>query len=912
MFDLRQDVINFSKTMLAQIPFNTVLSYADTLFDKKEKPVNIDDELLFLNSTPLSDIAYSNETNAEFFTMTNINTNASIQVSNRPSTQGELRGKILRDLIDERKKTNPQETVYDTITRAIKMPEHSDVVGLLRSFFVVDSQKKYPLPMSEEHFKDFTSKCLDAVQKKIDAKQLSSGLTLEQINEDIENIWEGIDVADIFDSTMPKNTFDFTSSQTSLENVDEDIQTLQGRALINLSNLRASFSSSADALEKIDQQIKKIESLKKVTIPGQTLEYYSIADSAGGVTEKTCLIDKNTLSKKLEGLAQVNEYSQFLKYKISMNAILKHPKHGNVTEVQREAIGLKIAKILGFEHVTENTMVNHKTQKGLEPCLFVPFGHMEELGQAMNDAKTRGNGRLLTAKSSNVEDFGKYSAYFALCSDPDFIGKVGQNKGLTTQQTNPQKLYVFDQVFMPTRFLKLNSAFNLVPSNLLAKGPNFIARHFVGRNKSIINDASYEEKISGAMNLLNKKNDIDNMFRQIEATHKSKDDPVSKTLYKDAKECKKIFNARVRNIEKLFPSVKVGQQLTPISKLDKDNQDILKKAMLVNVLINKPKLYDKNGKSYREPFISSASTRVKGVEIDGDNVKISFSRGFGTVLSKNKRKMLEAQGFEISPDGKSATIKRENLPSSLYKQDEKATDKKEVTSTQAQKDVQDGVLFNELKVMDKKKERSLKDMGFITDSGNLKIDAQDLLARVDWTMHERNMSLVKQRLEQEGFKFTSELTGEHNTPELFATISREKLENLTFLKHDLYVDKDTNYFTKEKIKSLAYNYGVKLNPRQIDQLYQATGRAGITHLLEKWGIKHKGFGEHIKECHRLGMQKSILQPFITEPKKSKHREALFTAFKNQFKEVTLAHGQLNEPKGSSESLGLGAGRPSPS
>jgi len=604
MNTLKDDVVLFSKKLLAQIPFNTVLSYADTLFDKKSESVNIDQEVAFLKGTTLSDIEYSDETDADFFTMKNKLTGASIKVSNRTSTQGELRGQNLRNLIDERKEIAPQETVFDTITRAIKMPEHSDVVGLLRSFFVVDSQKTYPLPMSEEHFKDFTSRCLDAVQKKIDAKQLSSELTPEQINQNIENIWEGIDLAAIFDATMAENTFDFTSRKTKLENMD--LEALQSMAKNNLERLKQGLSSSPENIKKINEQIKKIESLKKVTIPGQTKEYYSIADSAGGVTEKTCLIDKDTLRNKLTGLGLANDSSKIIKNKISMNAILKHPKHGNVTEVQREAIGLKIAKILGFEHVTENTMVNHETEKGFQPCLFVPFGHMEQLTQAMNDAKKSGNGRLLTARFANVEDFGKYSAYFALCGDPDFIGKDGQNKGLTTQQTDPQKLYVFDQVFMPTRFLKLNSAFNLVPANLLAKGFNFIARHFIGRNKSIINDSSYEEKISGTMNLLNKKKDIDNMFKQIKATHKFKDDPVSKVLYKDAKECKKIFNARVRNIEKLFPSVKVGQQLTPISELDKDHQDILKKAMLVNLLINKPKLYDKNGKPYREPFISSA------------------------------------------------------------------------------------------------------------------------------------------------------------------------------------------------------------------------------------------------------------------------------------------------------------------
>jgi hypothetical protein len=421
-------------------------------------------------------------------------------------------------------------------------------------------------------------------------------------------------------------------------------------------------------IDDVNNQIAKINSLKRVLIPvgnkGELRVFYSIADSAGGVTEKTCLVDEKTLKEKLENLKDATTIKEVRENKIRMNAILKHPKAGKDTEVQREAIGLKIARTLEFKEVTESTLVYHDTGKGVHPCLFVPFGKMSLMTDFVANQESM-HGRLPKEHFDTVEDFGKYSAFFMLCGDPDFMGKTAQNKGLAGDPL--KQLYVFDQVFMTDNNFGLDRAFNLVPTNNLAALPKPISRHFMGRNKSVINDSSFAEKIQGAITLLENKEKIQEIFIDISKANGGPDatDPLAKKLQKDAKDCLKTFNTRIASIEKLFPPLTINNQTKKVSDLikdkDKGNLEILKKSMLATQIINKPKLYDKSGEPYRTPFIANPSMRVKNVSINGDEVLVSFSGRFGRALSENKKQLLTEQGFKISPNGKSATISKENL-----------------------------------------------------------------------------------------------------------------------------------------------------------------------------------------------------------------------------------------------------------
>ncbi|MDA0698146.1 MAG: hypothetical protein O2793_17335, partial [Proteobacteria bacterium] len=474
--------------------------------------------------------------------------------------------------------------------------------------------------------------------------------------------------------------FSYTSRETLIAEINPEVKELIKKVKESLERLLESYlpplsKANEDEKAEIQKQLDKIDSLKRVLIPTKDGDkiFYSLADSAGGVTEKTCLIDEDTLKTNLQELAKAQKFEGIQQNKIRMNAILKHPKAGKDTEVQREAIGLKIGRMLGFRDVTESTLVNHDTGNGQHPCLFVPFGQMELLTPTIEHADSM-KGRLKKEHFQSVEDFGKYSAFFMLCSDPDFIGKAGQNKGLTGD--GPKRLYMFDQVFMTDSNLGLDRSFNLVPTNLLSKLPNFIARHFMGRNKSVVNDSSFEEKVQGAIGLLQKKEDIQQMFQDVILANSNKpDDPLVKVLQKDAKECLKSFNARIGSIQKLFPSIKVNGEPKQIGDLvrasrsdDKSasdaaikNLELLKKSMLVTQLINKPQLFDKSGKPYRAPFFTNPSTSVKGVSFNNDEVTISFSRRFGPPLSETKKATLRQFGFTISEDGKSATISQEGL-----------------------------------------------------------------------------------------------------------------------------------------------------------------------------------------------------------------------------------------------------------
>nr|MCH9717551.1 hypothetical protein [Gammaproteobacteria bacterium] len=424
---------------------------------------------------------------------------------------------------------------------------------------------------------------------------------------------------------------------------------------------------SREKQETIRKQGAKLDSLKPITIPmedGTSATYYSIADNAGGVTEKTCLISEERLQKTLTKLANAEDFTALEQNKIQMNAILKHPKAGKDTEVQREAIGLKMARILEFPQVTGSTLVSHDTGSGRHPCLFVPFAENMELLTDSIDSPETMHGRLEKEKMEGVEDFGKYSAYFMLCGDPDFIGKNGQNKGLVKGEKGGKQLYIFDQVFMKESNFGMDGALNITPTNPLAKMPGS-SRHYMGRNKSVINDSSYEEKVKGAIHVLKKEDEMRGMFNDIaKANEEAQGNPTVRQLRSDAASCRRSFDARVENVKALFPPVTLKGEPKRIDELlDKPGKlDLVTKAMVTNQLLSEPQGADASGKPYRAPFFSTPSTKVSGISFMEDGgVKINFSRRLGTPLSENKKTTLSKHGFVVSPDGQSATISEQEL-----------------------------------------------------------------------------------------------------------------------------------------------------------------------------------------------------------------------------------------------------------
>ena len=479
--------------------------------------------------------------------------------------------------------------------------------------------------------------------------------------------------------TQSQNTtedFDFANRKVVAENaMPDDIKQLAESVLKKLKTIsiptvkkRGSFGrtltvvNNSDSQKNIEDQIKKITSLKLLQIPAGNNElknYYILDDNAGGVTEKTCLIDEATLKATLTKLNE-NIHDNRATTKIRMNAILKHPKAGVDTEVQREAIGLEIARILGFKSVTDSTMVSYNIKGVDRPCLFVPFGNMTLLTESIDSPQTY-EGRIQASQQKNIEDFGKYSAYFMLCSDTDFIGKNGQNKGLTNMG-DPKSLYIFDQVFMADNNFSFDDSLNLTPSTYFSQAPSKVARHFMGRNKSVINDSSYEEKISGVMHLIKNEENISSMLQGI-ANKETQNSTLIRTLCNDARKCLTSFLSRMNIIKSIIPPVQVDSDNKSINEINDSQQEIIKKSMLLNRLLNKPILFDQKGQPYRAPYVQTTHTKVSNIAINSaeNSVTISLRRGSGQPLSDKKRQTLQKFGFEVTSDGNSAKINIDQL-----------------------------------------------------------------------------------------------------------------------------------------------------------------------------------------------------------------------------------------------------------
>lgn len=248
---LKDDVIKMTKSMIPQIPFNTIYSYADNLFDLPEVSfgdLSIQTQVDFFKKTKLSDIEYSNTDKAGSFTMTNRLTGESIQVSNRMSSRGELRGEKLRELLNQRKQENPDEFVYETITRAIKTPKFSDMVTMLRGVFSTGegAKENYGIPMTEEHFELFTAMLFGKIQEKIQNKTLENDIEPKDIRDSEElqeRIWKGIDIGAIYEATQ-NLTVNFQKIKEKSEELSNRGYSKAAQAALGLySNLTAQKES---------------------------------------------------------------------------------------------------------------------------------------------------------------------------------------------------------------------------------------------------------------------------------------------------------------------------------------------------------------------------------------------------------------------------------------------------------------------------------------------------------------------------------------------------------------------------------------------------------------------------------------------------------------------------------------------
>lgn len=409
---------------------------------------------------------------------------------------------------------------------------------------------------------------------------------------------------------------------------------------------------SGDDADKLREDYKKIQNLSKVLVPndsGGMNGYYTLAESAGGVTEKVSLVSRTDTLLRLKALIETDMTRQeYLTnrndYKLSTQAILKLPKHGDIKEVQRELIALNISQILGFR-TTSRTMVEYKGR----PALHVPFEKIELISDFVHGqtkvarlgsfgkkyfhySTIKPVGEGLCAEQI-IDDPGLSLSFYYLCSDTDAFGGYNQNKALY----GAKEWYMFDQVVMAEDKLGLDSRLSMQPTQTLMKH----TRHGQGRNRTLVEDSSFENKFSSLFHLQNKRIEINAMMDKMINQHqqvidvlkvkgKLNKDDIQRlkdliTLQKDAKTIKTVMENRIRAALLTLPYVNNKSEVQYESG---DIGKIQMHGLMFEKLLNKPVLFTDDGRPYRQPWTYRPKQQLSNISLlgDGENVQLDFSK----------------------------------------------------------------------------------------------------------------------------------------------------------------------------------------------------------------------------------------------------------------------------------------------
>lgn len=388
-------------------------------------------------------------------------------------------------------------------------------------------------------------------------------------------------------------------------------------------------------------ELNKINNLSLLSIPveGETEPklYCQLAESTGGVTEKLSLVSLESVKMQMTNLTdskfQTPEdyFSRRDDFKLQTEAILKLPKHGDIREVQRESMALNASRILGLK-TTESSMVSWNGK----PALFVPFAKIELLqdfakGETFRAAGFSGQtyqhyatinalGNGLEA-NTHIEDFGKSLALFALCHDTDAVGGYIQNKALQ----DGKNLFIFDQVIMARDKMILDSRLSLQPSEFIMKH----TRHGQGRNRTLIEDSSIEEKFASLMMLKAKATTLEQYAQRTIEQHAGEIQKLKKSIKPDDQDklkdlialrddaivIKDTMNRRIIQIDQALPRHGSGI-----------NNEDLKKTLILEKLLHNPVLFTDSGRPYRNPWTQRHDNPAKSVSINPQNglVMIQF------------------------------------------------------------------------------------------------------------------------------------------------------------------------------------------------------------------------------------------------------------------------------------------------
>jgi hypothetical protein len=458
----------------------------------------------------------------------------------------------------------------------------------------------------------------------------------------------------------------------------DDTRALQ-KELVKIERaLGRSAPGSAEALALEDQKailsdLQKIKSLQQINIP-TVGEYCSMDDAVGGVTEKISLMSLDNARAQLGRLvaAPAFDLRAYLEhrpdYRLRTEAIIKLPKHGVAVEVQREAMALSFASLLEPRDrertsVASNLMISCDDRPGL----FVPFDDIRLL-RTVAQGKTMTGYRMSLSKveyehyatinplgeglqsAQHLDDFGDWFALIYLCNDPDTFGGYLQNKALMGKH-----LYIFDLVAMHKTYLDFDRSLSMQPV-----GVTKFSRHGQGRNRSLIEDASIDKKFDSLMSLVEKQPLLMRYCDRIAAMHKKKIESLSKELKTetsaankvsikheirllnqlrgDALGLKEILTERIERFKASLPPAPPGF-----------NPELMKKALVLEKLLNFPRLYTEDGRPYRFPSSTRHDQSIRRIYTDSAGIHVQFNEGIPRdVKSFLMDKMLLTEGAKMA------------------------------------------------------------------------------------------------------------------------------------------------------------------------------------------------------------------------------------------------------------------------
>lgn len=208
--DLKDSLIGTLPAELCIVPFNTIKSRCDTLFDftptTPELDAVLDANSRFLATLKLEDMEFENTSNPKKFKIKNKATGQTIEVSNRIANAGELRGEVLRDHLLNEKRKNPQQTAHDVIMRQITDPMLTDIILAARTATTSSDPKLLSTGryITTTQFNLFMHLLLAAIQKKMETDDVKpERYTLQEVKENKEGVkvklLEGLDPGLLYD-----------------------------------------------------------------------------------------------------------------------------------------------------------------------------------------------------------------------------------------------------------------------------------------------------------------------------------------------------------------------------------------------------------------------------------------------------------------------------------------------------------------------------------------------------------------------------------------------------------------------------------------------------------------------------------------------------------------------------------------